>query len=125
MTRRFAGLRERTQSFVHARRRYSAAKAGFGGGIKAFPDAGRVPRAMPRLPPDPADGVFAAIEVVLRCGRGAQARPETRPSRESINERIFRIYPRGEMELFCGALIHTDGKGIASPAAEREAATRE
>ena len=24
---------------VHARRRYTAAKAGFGGGIKAFPDA--------------------------------------------------------------------------------------
>jgi hypothetical protein len=58
---------------------------------------------MPRLPPGPAEGVFAAIEVDLRCGPGAQARPETRPSRESINERIFRTYPRGEMELFCGA----------------------
>jgi len=80
---------------VHPKRRYAAAKAGFGGGIKAFPDA-VTSRAMPRLP-DPAEGVFAAIEVVLRRadeGRKAGQSCGLVPARALTNESFPNVSPR-------------------------------
>jgi hypothetical protein len=75
---------------VHARRRYTSAMG-----------RGSRPPATPRLP-DPAEGVFAAIEVVLRRADEGCKPGQSRGlcSREG---RFFRTYTRDAMELFCRA----------------------
>jgi hypothetical protein len=63
---------------------------------KSFSGRGRVPRRCRGFPLTPPKGFCRHRSRPSMRGRGAQARPQPRPSRESINEREFpNVSPRG------------------------------
>ena len=120
MTPRFAGLRERTQSLPRPLScmpggDYTAAKAGFGGGIKAIPDAVASPRRCRGFLLTPPKGCLPPPKSSFDADEGRK--PGQRrglPARASTRE-FSEYIPAVKWNFFAGPLIHVDGKGIAFP----------